>query len=65
MKIIKKESIMNLKELGVLDYKSVGISSHEKSTPKVIASYYKIKQGFNTSPRLNTRLMQMPEGVLF
>lgn len=47
----------NLSKLGIVDYKSVGYSSEMKSGRSSVASYFKVKPGSNTAPRLNTRLL--------
>lgn len=47
----------NLSKLGIVDYKSVGNSSEMKSGRSSVASYFKVKPGSNTAPRLNPRLL--------
>lgn len=55
----------DLQQFGILDYKSVMTKSPKTSKRRSsVASYFKVKPGSNTSPRLNTRLVKMPEGVL-
>ncbi|MCQ2216678.1 MAG: hypothetical protein MJZ31_12285 [Bacteroidales bacterium] len=54
----------DLKKLGILDYKSVVTTSKKKSKRSSLASYFKVKPGSNTAPRLDTRLVKMPEGLL-
>lgn len=57
-----KTNNKELKELGILNYQSV--ESFPRKDSKLKASYFKVKQGTNTAPRLNTRLVKMPEGLL-
>lgn len=54
----------DLQKLGILDYKSVKTISNETSERNSFTSYFKVKPGSNTAPRLNTRLVKMPEGLL-
>lgn len=54
----------DMQKLGIWDYKSVKTKSNKTSEHSSCASYFKVKPGSNTSPRLNTRLVKMPEGVL-
>lgn len=61
----QKSSLMkDLQKLGILDYKSVMATSNKTSERSSFASYFKVKPGSNTAPRLNTRLVKMPEGLL-
>lgn len=54
----------NLSKLGIVDYKIVRDSSERKPGHSSVASYFKVKPGSNTAPRLNTHLVKMPEGLL-
>ncbi len=54
----------NLQKLGILNCKSVEMVSKKEPRHNSVASYFKVKPGSNTAPRLNTRLVKMPEGVL-
>lgn len=54
----------DLQKLGILDYKSVMTTSNKTSERSSFASYFKVKPGSNTAPRLNTRLVKIPEGLL-
>lgn len=54
----------DLQKLGILNYKSIVTTSNNTSERNTSASYFKVKPGSNTAPRLNTRLVKMPEGLL-
>lgn len=54
----------DLQKLGILDYKNVMTTPDKTSKRSSSASYFKVKPGSNTAPRLNTRLVKMPEGLL-
>ena len=53
-----------LQKLGITEYKSVMTASNKTSKRSSFASYFKVKPGSNTAPRLHTRLVKMPEGLL-
>lgn len=54
----------NLKDLGIVGHKSAPSLSDKAIKQRPLASYFKVKPGSNTAPRLNTRIVKMPEGVL-
>lgn len=54
--------MQDLKKLGITDYKQT--SPKRLSKRSSLASYFKVKPGSNTAPRLHTRLVKMPEGLL-
>ena len=54
----------NLEKLGIIGYKRVKTTSGKVSERSSSASYFKVKPGSNTAPRLNTRIVKMPEGLL-
>lgn len=56
--------MQDLKKLGITDYKRVETSPKRLSKRNSLASYFKVKPGSNTAPRLHTRLVKMPEGLL-
>lgn len=56
--------MQDLKKLGITDYKRVETSPKRLSKRSSLASYFKVKPGSNTAPRLHTRLVKMPEGLL-
>lgn len=54
----------DLRKIGILECKSVLTSTNRTSGHASLASYLKVKPGSNTAPRLQTRLVKMPEGLL-
>lgn len=54
----------NLKDLGILETKSAAVLTDKRAKRFPTASYFKVKPGSNTAPRLSTRIVKMPEGVL-
>ena len=53
-----------LQKLGILHHQSVQPSKAVKGERKLFASYFKAKADSSTAPRLNTRLVKMPDRLL-
>lgn len=53
--------MMKLKNMGISDFQSVATPANATTEHRMTASYFKVKAGSNTAPRLNTRIIEMPK----